>query len=207
MNPFRFVVAAFVALLAMVPASCAQETDVGSATLEGAVAEALPDWWTADEVMAVEAGEMSEAPVPPRGNGKVPMPAPAGTAGGKPGALATGRGETMPFTAVLHLTDRIYEPLYSLDGTAMVQPVMEGGDSIEVTGTVRVTSADGAPTTYADVSFDQQGLLALGRPLAAFDFPTVIYGTDEAQAFLESRDAARAEGTMRKLMGDTGEEL
>ena len=53
----------------------------------------------------------------------------------------------------------------------------------------------------------QSGFLDLGKPRDEFEYPTDILGTEDAEEMLASRDAARVEGTMRKLMGDTGDEL
>jgi len=210
MTPIRLAVPVLVALLAMVPASCAQETAATEPSLREAVAAGLPNWWRIESIELIAVDETAPTPEP-RVPGKGPEAAPAGVmpdaSGGKPGAMASGGGEARAFSATLRLTDQIFEALYSLDGTAVIQPVLDAGEEIDVSGAVRVTEGEEDATSYSAVSFDQQGFLDLGQPRDAFEFPTVVLGTEEADEYLASRDAARVEGTMRKLMGDAGDEL
>lgn len=210
MTPIRLAIPLIVALIAVVPASCAQETAASDSGLQEAAAVSLPSWWRVTRIELVEVDDTAPA-LESRVPGKGPEAAPAGVVpdmnGGKPGALTLGGGETRSFTATLHLTGQIFEALYSLDGTAIVQSVMEAGDEIDVSGTVRVAGGEDGTISYSGVSFDQAGFLDLGKPRDEFEYPTVVLGTQEAEEFLASRDAARVEGTMRKLMGDTGDEI
>ncbi len=213
MTPIRFILPLIVAVIAVVPASCAQESATSGSSdlsLQDAAAAALPAWWQVTRIELVELDETDPAPAP-RVPGKGPEAAPAGmmpdASGGKPGAIAPGGGEAQSFTATLRLTDQIFEALYSLDGTAVIQPVLDAGEEIDVSGAVRVIEGEDGTPHYSDVAFDQAGFLDLGKPRDEFEYPTVILGTEEADEFLASRDAARVEGTMRKLMGDTGDEL
>lgn len=213
MTPIRLALPLIVALIAVVPASCAQETAASGSSdlsLQDAAAAALPAWWQVARIEMVAVDDAAPAPTP-RVSGKGPEAAPAvmapDTSGGKPGALAPGGEEAASFTGTLRLTDQIFEALYSLDGTAVIQPVLDADEEIDVTGVVRVTQDEDGTSHYSDVAFDQAGFLDLGVPRDEFEYPTVVLGTEEADEFLASRDAARVEGTMRKLMGDTGDEL
>jgi len=214
MTPIRLLLPLIVALIAVVPASCAQETASSENAIQDAVAESLPSWWRIIQFEVTQQASPQDQTSPdeaPEPTGKAPGVTATGNgphdgAAGKPGALVPGASVATRFAATLELTARIYEPLYSLDGTAIVQPIMDDGDRIEVTG--YVLSED--DMVFADpgiIHLDQEGLLGLGRPSDEFEYPTVILGTEEADEFLASRDAARVEGTMRKLMGDTGDEL
>jgi len=208
MTPTRLALPIIAALLAVVPASCAQESAASDPAVRAHVAGELPAWWTVQRFEVIEREDGMPLPASP---GKGPELAPAaGTSspasGGKPGAGQNADARVIYFTATLELTDRIYEPLYNFEGTAIVRPIMEEGDRIDVTGSLTITGEGGA-ATYGNLHFDQGGLVDIGRPLDGFDVPAVILGSEEADAYFAERDTARAEGTMRKIMSDTGEEL
>jgi len=202
-TPRLVLLAALAPFLIVLPAA-AQDLGVSESAVRSEVAETLPDWWQLNTFEIVGVGSDIIAPAP---SGKVPGPAVTngGNEGGKPDASPMA-GQTAAFNASLRLVEEIYEPLYSLDGTAIVRPIMEGGFEIDITGSVGI-SGDGDAAEFGVVHFDQGGVMELGRPLEAFDLPALVEGSDEAAAFLAERDAARAEGTLGKMMGDTGEEL
>jgi|GEM_PF-1540805 len=211
----RLVSVTIAAFFLVAASACAQEPARSSEnTIWDGVAESLPNWWRIAEFEVTQPESSAEADEPAAAvepSGKGPgAPAIDNTADGavsdKPGAIVPGAATAPRFAATLELTEQIYEPLYSLDGIAIVQPIMEVGDQIEITG--YALSQDDA--VFADpgiIHLDQEGFVDLGRPLDAFDMPALVLGTLEADEFLASRDAVRAEGTMRKVMGDTGEEL
>jgi len=211
----RLVSATIAAFLLVAASACAQEPARSSdnAIREG-VAESLPDWWritefeVSDQEQPAETVEPADAVEPVgKGPGAAAMGNVAeGEVSDKPGAIVPGAATAPRFAATLELTEQIYEPLYALDGTAIVQPIMEAGDQIGITG-YALSQDDAVFADPGDIHLDQEGFVDLGRPLDAFDMPALVLGTPEADEFLASRDAVRAEGTMRKVMGDAGEEL
>ena len=161
--------------------------------IESAVEAAIPEGWSLSRFTLLDEPPAGAADT----GGKI-----VGAAIDGAGASATKlpedtpAGEAVYFGGALVATDMIYEPLYAIDGMAIVRPLFEEGFEIPVTGTFN-----------GEVSFDQGGLSQLGRPLGSFDIPALIEGSDEAEEFLEGRGAATAEGTMGKLMNEDGEPL
>lgn len=205
MFQFRLTAAVFAAVLSISAGACAQETTSTAGEPRDMVAAELPGWWRITTFTVTENDESadgaSNAPAPRAS--KDPAPASASNeVPGKPGAAPPAPAEVTVFAARLELTEAIYEPLYALDGTALVRPMMDAGVGLELSGWITVGGAG-----EATVTFDQAGVEEIGKPLDAFDLPTVVFGTEEADAFLSSRDAARAEGTMRKILGNSGEDL
>ncbi len=210
MTKINLAPVAMAALLLTAPVACAQESPEEEGSLQGAVANAIPAWWRIEhfEVLEEDAGapptEPSAAAVPA---GKTPEDEAevVDDEAPKPG-MTQPADPSLRFAATLELTRSIYEPLYSLDGTAIVRPLMEEGDRIDVTG--YALNGDQAAFTDPDaIHFDQEGIAAIGRPLDGFGMPALVQGTDEAEEFIASRDAARAEGMLNKVVGDSGGEL
>ncbi len=194
-----------VLLMAMGPLSIqaqAQDQDLGvsESAVRAAVAADLPSWWHLEtfEILSVD-GDAVATTLP----GKEPVPAVAAgmDIGEKPSSAPQ---QTVRFSATLRLTDQIYEPLYALDGTAMVREIMGPGYVIEVTGSLDII---GEGAEFGPLHLDQGGVEDLGRPLGGFALPALIEGSEAADAFLAARDEVRAQGTMNKIMNDAGEEL
>jgi len=165
-----------------------------SGDVEAAVEAALPQGWSLSRFAILDE--------PPAGAIE-----PGGKVVGAPideGGVADTKLPDEPFNSdviyfggALAATEAIYEPLYALDGMAIVRALFEPGFEIPVTG-----AFDGS-----DVRFDQGGVAQLGRPLGGFDVPALVEGSAEAEEFLASRGAATAEGTMGKLMNEDGDPL
>ena len=202
MNGPRFITFALVALMAGTPLASAQEPAVSESAVRAEVEANLPSWWRLEAFEVVGADVIS--PAPP---GKLPPPAPIYGAGGggKPGAAPLAH-QTVAFIAALRLTEQLYEPLYALNGTAMVREIMEPGYLIDVTGSLNITG-EGDTAEFSAMRMDQGGVGELGRPLDEFGLPALVEGSEEAEAFLAASDEMRAQGTMNKIMGDAGEEL
>jgi len=196
------------AILLVGQVACAQEAPGDDAALRSAVADALPAWW---EVVSFEVTERAEVEAPTdepetdSPTGKIPRMVVGTEAGGKPTSAAND-GAALRFSAIIELSQPIYEPLYSLDGTAIVRPLMEAGEQLELSG----YTLSGDEMVFADpgiIHLNQEGLGDLGRPLDAFGADALIDGSDEAEAFLAAREDARAEGMMNKVVGDEGDDL
>lgn len=187
--------ATFAALVFFGTGALAQEAMPTSTDVRNAVEQAAPNGWRLENFTILETGAVA-APEPEPANGKAPPAPPVGLSEGAKPAPQAPAAEATRFSATLVAVARIYEPLYALDGHAIVRELFDAGLEIPVTG------------SYSDkVVFDQSGIEDLGRPLDGFDLPALVEGSAEADTFFAGRDEARAEGTMNKIMADEGEEL
>ncbi len=203
----RVMAIAIVGLFIAAPQVQASDPVIPETVIRAGVRASLPDWWQVDafEVLGSDEGLVA----PP---GKVPTPVPPLASmgngpndGGKPG-MAPAAQQRIAFSATLRLSEQIYEPLYALGGTAMVREIMDADHLIHVTGSLAV-SGEGDAIEFGAMRMNQAGIEDLGRPLAAFDLPAIIEGSEEAEVFFAGRERVRAQGTMNKIMGDAGDEL
>ncbi len=188
----------------------AQDLLVPESAVEAKIAASIPGWWRLDDFAITSVGdeELSARPA-----SKVPSAAsmptdPMAPGSGKPGAItATGTvDQVASFSASLSLVREIYEPLYSMEGAAFVMEIMGPGANLGVTGTIGIIGS-GSDATFSAVTLDQVGLEAIGKPLDEFEQPAFVQGSEEAEAYLAEQAAARAEGTINKLLSEEGDEL
>jgi len=194
---------------AAAPVGYAQDMLATDQAIRAHAESSLPAWWQLQRFQISDVGGEELFPVV-RGKGVAIAPlAPASDS-------AAGKGEAtlaplpveqvVRFTARIALSEEIFEPAYSVEGTAIVTGIMSPGMVIDVTGALGLAGS-GDEVQFGALMLDQGGLELLGKPLDAFDQPAFVEGSDEATAFLDAQSAARAEGAMNKLMSDEGEEL
>ncbi len=185
----------FAALLSLFGAQAmAQVATTSSDDIRVALTEALPDWWV------IESFE-SNAAEPSSATDDTDSKDPATlTSTTKPRHRALDPAVTHVFTADVELTQDLFEASYSEGGATFVQEIMPSGARVRITGTY-------AGTRSEPIQLNQDGLATLGAPLDGFDTTAYVLGSTEADAFLETLEAARVRGTFSKLMNDQGDEL
>ncbi len=166
--------------------------------IRDALVEAIPTWW---QVVTLESNEIDLNALDDASEPKNPAAETSVVTGSpKPGAMSAEMMASHIFSAEIELTEDLFEPIRSEGGAALVNAIMSAGTRLQVSG--RFGGDDGEP-----VLLDQSGLESLGRPIDEFETVAYVLGSVEADAFLESLSAARADGTLSKLMNDEGDEL